>query len=420
MINKIIENLESYLGPQSVETFHKIKATMEDVPHVVLYSEDRYFFVTALLAAFCMKKKVFLPHNKAENFIKSITQKRTLLLTDKTPLKKLYSSTQPLIDSKKTALVFYTSGSTGEPKAIPKTLFQLETEIECLINTFNMSRSEKFISTVPHYHIYGLLFSVLLPLYLKKPFLNSTLVLWDEVFTNLQHNDVLISSPSHLSRLEGKALYKPSHVFSSSAPLSFENAKKTQNFLGTLPHEIYGSTETGGIAYREQLDHSGKWTPFNKITITVGDDTCLHITSPYLESPYQTQDRVLIHDDKTFTLLGRNDRIAKIEGKRICLLEVEQKLALHPFIKDCVIIPILSEKRDILGAFITLKPDGIKHLNSLKKHKFINVLKGHLRLYFDSVCIPRKWKIDSQIPETRSGKRSISELQKMFESPVPD
>ncbi|HCU06381.1 MAG TPA: hypothetical protein DIC42_02195 [Holosporales bacterium] len=415
MINKIIKNLGSSLGPQYVETFHKIRATIQDADHVVLYSEDRYFFLTALLAAFSTGGKVFLPHNKAENFISSIMQNNTLFLTDKTPLKNKQTSAQPLIDSKKTCLVFYTSGSTGKPKAIPKTLFQLETEIQCLISTFNMSSSGKFISTVPHYHIYGLLFSVLLPLYLEKKFLNQTLVLWDEIFTNLGQDDVLISSPSHLSRLEEKSLYKPSFVFSSSAPLSFEDAHKTNDLLGTLPFEIYGSTETGGIAYRQQLDNSGKCTPFNQIKIKIGENNCLHIASPYLDTPYQTQDRVMIHSDNTFNLLGRHDRIVKVEGKRVCLLEIEQKLALHPSIQDCVILPILMEKRDILGAIITLTQDGVMHLNSVKRHQFINALKQHLRLYFDIVCIPRQWKIESKMPENSTGKRSISALQKIFE-----
>ncbi len=418
MINKIIKNLESSLGPQYVETFHRIRATIQDADHVILYSEDRYFFLTALLAAFSMQKKVFLPHNKAENFIGSIMQKDTLFLTEKTPLKNAQSNEQRPINSKKAYLVFYTSGSTGEPKEVPKTLFQLETEIQCLIRTFNISSSGKFISTVPHYHIYGLLFSVLLPLYLEKKFLNQTLVLWDEIFTNLQQDDVLISSPSHLSRLEEKSLYRPSFIFSSSAPLSFEDAQNTKKLLGTLPLEIYGSTETGGIAYRQQFNDSGKCTPFNPIKIKVGADNCLQIVSPYLDSPYQTQDRVIIHSDNTFNLLGRNDRIVKIEGKRVCLLEIEQKLALHPSIQDCVILPLLREKRYILGAIMTLTQDGVMHLHSVKRHQFIHVIKQHLCLYFDSVCIPRQWKIEKNIPENNAGKRSIPTLQKIFEAPT--
>lgn len=76
MINKIIQNLNSILGPEYVELLHKIRPTIQDTNHVILYSEDRYFLLTALLAAFSLKKKVLLPHSKAKNFINSITKKR--------------------------------------------------------------------------------------------------------------------------------------------------------------------------------------------------------------------------------------------------------------------------------------------------------------------------------------------------------
>lgn len=288
-----------------------------------------------------------------------------MFLTNTTQLSNLKPSKLHPINPQKTSIVFYTSGSTGTPKEVHKTLYQLETEIECLMDTFDLSHAEKFISTVPHYHIYGLLFSVFLPLYLEKKVLNPTLVLWGEIFSHMKQNDVLISSPSHLSRLEDESLYKPSYVFSSSAPLSFNDAQKTHRLIGSLPVEIYGSTETGGIAYRQQQNSSGKCTPFKGIDIKVGEDDCLHITSPYLDTPYQTQDRITIHGDNTFSLLGRNDCIIKVEGKRACLIELEKKLKQHPSVRDCAILPILREKRDILGAVITLTQEGVNHFNSI-------------------------------------------------------
>jgi acyl-CoA synthetase (AMP-forming)/AMP-acid ligase II len=62
-------------------------------------------------------------------------------------------------------LVLFTSGSTGEPGAITKTLRQLDSEIESLEAQFGAALGDALVQgTVSHQHIYGLLFRVLWPL----------------------------------------------------------------------------------------------------------------------------------------------------------------------------------------------------------------------------------------------------------------
>ncbi len=39
-------------------------------------------------------------------------------------------------------------------------------------------------------------------------------------------------------------------IFSSGGPLPFEVAQESKRLLGPVPIEVYGSSETGGIAWR--------------------------------------------------------------------------------------------------------------------------------------------------------------------------
>ena len=69
-----------------------------------------------------------------------------------------------------TRLVIHTSGSNGEPVAIPRRLAQLDAEVRALQQAFGAGLDEALVlGTVSHQHIYGLLFRVLWPLAAGRP-----------------------------------------------------------------------------------------------------------------------------------------------------------------------------------------------------------------------------------------------------------
>lgn len=85
---------------------------------------------------------------------------------------------QPL-DLQRTRLVVYTSGSSGEPEAIAKSLAQLDAEMHTLQAAFGARIDANgpaiVVTTVSHQHIYGLLFQVLWSLAAGRPFLTRRL-----------------------------------------------------------------------------------------------------------------------------------------------------------------------------------------------------------------------------------------------------
>src|SRR6185503_9046762 len=101
----------------------------------------------------------------------------------------------------------------------------------------------------------------------------------------------------------------------------------TRRCLGEAPLEVYGSTETGGIAWRAQREGAdgADWTPFPGMALETDRDGALRLRSPYLpDGEWLTLgDAAELLPGGRFRLKGRLDRVAKIEGKRVSLPELE-------------------------------------------------------------------------------------------------
>ena len=345
-----------------------------------------------------------------------------------------FQETLPLILSEinpaEAKIIFFTSGSTGTPKTIEKTLHQLETEIVCLEKLWgNEMESCRFLSTVPHHHIYGLLFSLLWPVSAGRPLNLQTTHFWEDIMGLYSPGDILISGPSHLGRLSPLLVDPPPleflRIFSSGAPLSLESSQRAFKHLGALPTEILGSTETGGIAYRQQDCEDACWTPFPNTQINTNEDGCLSLNSPFLPDTddFQTQDRIRLNKDQTFTLLGRADRIVKIEGKRVSLDEIEQSLIALDEISQIRIIPLLrihdeSFYKDELGAVAVLSPLGIKFLENRGKAQLGTHFHQHLKVTCEPMTIPRRWRFISEFPVSDTGKISLQVFQDIFKGKI--
>ena len=69
------------------------------------------------------------------------------------------------------ALTLYTSGSSGAPKPIRKTLAQFDAEVRTLEAQWGaLVGDATMLGSVPHHHIYGLLFRLLWPLAAGRAF----------------------------------------------------------------------------------------------------------------------------------------------------------------------------------------------------------------------------------------------------------
>ena len=160
----------------------------------------------------------------------------------------------PALDERTCELVVFTSGSTGEPSAIVKRMEQLAREVDALQAAFGGELDGVQVhGTVSHQHIYGLLFRVLWPLVAGRAIQPRRFFHEDLVRALAQDDSVLVATPAHLKRLPEQLGWagvrgRLRAVFSSGGPLPAEAALQVRQLLGVAPTEVYGSSETGGVA----------------------------------------------------------------------------------------------------------------------------------------------------------------------------
>ncbi|MET0320970.1 MAG: AMP-binding protein [Duganella sp.] len=325
------------------------------------------------------------------------------------------------------ALVVFTSGSTGAPQAIPKKLSQMASEVATLDVLFGaMAGNAAVLATVSHQHIYGLLFKVLWPLAAGRPLHAGRLVFHEELACALAAAPcVLVSSPAHLTRLPEHldwrgAAHSVRAVFSSGGPLAADAALAAGALWGTVPVEVYGSSETGGVAWRRRA-HRGDdgWQPFPTVHWRLGADGALEVRSPHLPDDdwLALADRAAPSGDRNFVLLGRADRIVKLEEKRISLTAVEERLRASGLARAArvMLVDAVAGQRQRLAAFVVPSAAGHAVLAAGGKLALDRRLRAALAPALDPVALPRRWRYVDRMPVDAQGKTTHAALQALLE-----
>ncbi|EXI65563.1 MAG: Surfactin synthase subunit 3 [Candidatus Accumulibacter adjunctus] len=324
------------------------------------------------------------------------------------------------IDVPPRTIELYTSGSSGEPKCVAKEVRQLEAECRTLESCWGkmVTPDAIVLATTPHHHIYGLLFRLLWPLLSGRPFDNATISEPTAFAERLRatESSLLVSSPAQLSRLHQlldlTALpNQPALVFSSGGPLDAATAESYRRAWGSAPTEVYGSTESGGIAWRRQ-DHGPNWTPLPQVQVAMDTDGALLVRSPFLpdHEPLRLQDAVELAADGTFILRGRLDRVVKIEEKRLSLPEMEAWLAGHPGVAAAAVAPVAISGRTLVGAVV------VAAAAAPQRKVLIESLRQHLGQRFDPVLLPRRWRFVDALPYGERGKLLLNDVARLLEA----
>lgn len=428
----------------------------------LLFTQDSYLFSQLFFALIAANKRIVLPPNgqllqvkqcmndvdvfigELENSDDTLTLNQTVNYFDLTPCFHQSElaltnkqSIKPLEFSPQCPIVFYTSGSSGQAKAIEKSFEQLILEVEQLEKSFANKLDKKtsntkqaiVMATVSHQHIYGLLFKLLWPIWSGRDLYLKAFAYPEHLAHQIQQypqrSVCLISSPAYYHRLLADnvlvAVKAQLHcLFSSGGPLNSEAAITLNDELDVTPIEVFGSTETGGIAWRQRQSlKDDSWQVFSGISIQCNENTQqLAVLSPYVDKKnwYQTDDRIELIDKQTFKLLGRADRIVKIEEKRCSLDEIGLRLIEHHWVEQAYVIVVNSKvNRRCLAAVIELTLSGKAALQSQAKFSFDRQLKNHLKQYFEALVIPKKYRYLAKLPYNSQGKLNKKQVESLFD-----
>ncbi|WP_340609682.1 hypothetical protein [Xenorhabdus bharatensis] len=396
--------------------------------------DDSYYFCVALLATLHAGKTPVIPGHCREAQLQEQQSSFDGVLTDLSlklscPCWQIFSPQQGNIISETTLpdispdaiLVMFTSGSSGIPKQVIKPVTVMDLETQWLASLW-LDRLQSCVirASVSHQHLYGLTFRIWLPMSVALPF-ERKMVEFPEQLTQCPQAPLtryaLISSPAFLQRLDD-TLPAPncSFVVSAGGPLNFADAERVTQWLKTTPNEIYGSTETGIIAWRARREEHAVWKTFAGVSFRQDKENNLRVYSPLLSATdgIVLDDRLLFDEKGSFSLQGRRDRLVKIEEKRISLSEIEHRLCAIDGIIDAAALIINRGKRSYIGAVLVLDDEAFQYYRQQGSGKCSQSWRRQLMPWLEPVALPRYWRVTTAIPLNAQSKRSWPELQELF------
>jgi acyl-coenzyme A synthetase/AMP-(fatty) acid ligase len=418
---------------------HGLRAALASHPahRWALVCDDGGWFAAGLLALAHAERTVVVPQAPQSGSLTASGAHIDAVLTDRpvafTEFATLSVSEVPSVvesavclPDDKAVIEFYTSGSSGTPKCVRKTFAQLRREVATLEHEWGTQLDDALVlGTVPHYHLYGTLVRILWPLLAGRAFLTGVclqpadLRRWAE-----RRRCAIISSPAFLSRIadvaELPAATRVAAVFSSGAPLSDACAERLRCDWGHAPIEIYGSTETGGIAWRTWSCAAERpyWRLLEGVQAELREEPAgarLWVKSAFTwQSDWMaTGDLARLHSDGRLVLLGRADDVVKLEDKRVSLSEMRTRLMAHAWVADARLL-LLSGRRRVIGAVVILNAEGRRQLTTHGKLMTSRALRDCLRRSYEPVLLPRKWRFPDSLPDNHMGKIGNSALQQLF------
>jgi acyl-coenzyme A synthetase/AMP-(fatty) acid ligase len=349
---------------------------------ILLAVENKSVMAAALLAAAAGGPGVVLPHALTDRVLRAAAEATgaTRVLTDRhralptdleevrfvpDPNCKNKAPPLPAGDPARRCLWLFTGGSTGRPSLWSKTAANLFEEARLLAHTFAIGQDDCILATVPIHHIYGLLFSVILPLVAGARTANSVPYFPEEIRARMNEiqTTMLISSPAHFKAMasappRSEALRL---AFSSGGFLAEDDGVRFLKATEVGVTEVYGSTETGGIATRRRFGEEIAWTPMAPIRWRL-EGELLAVNSPFLspdlpvssDDYFTTGDRVTVAEAGLFNLLGRADGVFKVGGKRVEVESTRARLLTLPGIDDVAMVALPSDhgRKTLLAALV--------------------------------------------------------------------
>jgi 4-coumarate--CoA ligase (photoactive yellow protein activation family) len=295
-------------------------------------------------------------------------------------------------------LTFRTSGSTGLPKPCMHPLGTLLQETQHLATLLPGRR--RVLCAVPSHHIYGFLFSVLLPRDLGLApedviDLRTSTPAW--LARGARPGDLVIAHPLFWQATARTVPRLPPDVVgvTSTAPCpdSVAEALLAAGLARLL--QVYGSTETAGIGARDS--HAVPFTLF-PYWRPGGEEGLVRTPPEGGECRHAPPDGLRFCSPRTFSVGPRHDAAVQVGGTNVFPSRVREVLRRHPAVQDAAVRLMRPEEGERLKAFVVPR-EGVAAGEALA---------SGLRAWVDQQLAaperPRAFRFGQALPHTPAGK----------------
>jgi 4-coumarate--CoA ligase (photoactive yellow protein activation family) len=295
-------------------------------------------------------------------------------------------------------LTFQTSGSSGLPKPCTHEIALLLEEARHLAAL--LPRTRRIVSLVPPHHIYGCLFTVLLPLQMGADVVDARAWGPSRLARELGDGDALIASPhlwSYLVRsLPGFASGVTGVTSTAPMPDALKADLRSRGLSRLL--EVYGSSETAGIGARGFSDSHFELFPH---WTRAGDSLVRSLPGGGVAEPAPLADLLEWSAERSFRVVGRRDGAVQVGGVNVFPARVAEIINSHELVAECAVrVAELGgdAARTRLKAFVVPKDLSIAHDEVLK------AVEGHVAGLLQPLERPTIWQAGPALPRNDMGK----------------
>jgi long-chain acyl-CoA synthetase len=328
-------------------------------------------------------------------------------------------------------IYLYSTGSTGKPKRVSRTHFNLTALANNHTQTIGWTERDRILFTIPLSHTFGFgnfisALKVGASMYVLGEFNRN------KVIDLIESESITVfpSVPFMLNVLAETFLPKPRDfsslrlVISAGAPLSKETFYKFYEKFGIYPRQFYGSTETGVISINLGEDIESKFDsvglPVKNVEVKifredeseadVNEVGEIAVKSPSMVTGYYglpeetekvfrngyyfTGDLGRIDEGGYIYIVGRKKLFINVAGNKVDPIQMENFLLTHPKIKEVVVLGVKDNYgNESVKAVIVPKED-------MEIKEIYDYCKGHV----SDFKIPRIVEFRDEIPKSPTGK----------------
>lgn len=220
---------------------------------------------------------------------------------------------------------FHSSGSTGQPKRCTHHMLALMAEAREHAARLVPGR---VFSAVPAHHIYGFIFGILLPRETGAPAIDIRGSM--PPAGSFRQGDLIVSFPDHWRYLACSLdRLPPVRGVTSTAPMPRDLARDLMSRGLAGLHEVYGSSETAGIGWRDDPD--APFTVLDRWTVARPPEQAGVLSLAGRDgATAEAPDIVAMAGERCFHVLRRRDGAVQVGGINVYPARIAAMLEAHP------------------------------------------------------------------------------------------